>query len=103
METGYELLTVDRKILSAGYLCHEGRWDYASNADFIGIYEETTVITGLLLCLVVLFAQLGVLHYLDRRVAAMPRMSDIAPGQLDDLLIMATEPPEPGAMPGRVT
>lgn len=36
------------------------------------------MITDLLLCLVVLIAQLGVLHYLDKRVAAMPRLSDIA-------------------------
>lgn len=41
-------------------------------------HEETAVITGLLLCLVVLIVQLGFLHYLDKRVAAMPRLSDIA-------------------------
>ncbi|HSP57889.1 MAG TPA: hypothetical protein VLO12_06285 [Halomonas sp.] len=49
------------------------------NADSASAFhEETAVITGLLLCLVVLVAQLGVLHYLDKRVAAMPRLSDTA-------------------------
>jgi len=60
------------------------------------------VITGLLLCLVVLIAQLGVLHYLDKRVAAMPRLSGDAANQLEDSLITATETLEPDVMPGRM-
>ncbi len=61
------------------------------------------MITGLLLCLVVLIAQLGVLHYLDKRVAAMPRLSDDAANQLEVSLITATETLEPDATPDRVT
>jgi hypothetical protein len=55
-----------------------------------------------LLCLVVLIAQLGVLHYLDKRVAAMPRLSGDAANQLEDSLITATETLEPDVMPGRM-
>jgi hypothetical protein len=34
------------------------------------------MIKGLLWCFVILGAQLGLLHYVDRRVAAMPRLED---------------------------
>ncbi|MFY0990195.1 hypothetical protein [Halomonas sp. C05BenzN] len=39
--------------------------------------EDTRMIKGLFWCLAVLFAQLGLLRYVDRRVAAMPRLADI--------------------------
>ncbi|WP_139232949.1 hypothetical protein [Halomonas korlensis] len=55
------------------------------------LHEETAVITGLLLCLVVLFAQLGFLHYLDKRIAAMPRLSDDASQPDDSLLTIAED------------
>ncbi|MCH4563690.1 hypothetical protein MKP05_11175 [Halomonas sp. EGI 63088] len=37
------------------------------------------MIKGLFWCLVVLFAQLALLRYVDRRVAAMPRLADAPP------------------------
>ncbi|MFQ3787591.1 hypothetical protein [Halomonas sp. A29] len=35
-----------------------------------------SVIKGLMWCLTILFAQLGLLRYVDIRVAAMPRLHD---------------------------
>lgn len=37
------------------------------------------MIKGLMWCLAVLFAQLGLLKYVDLRVAAMPRLEDSPP------------------------
>lgn len=37
------------------------------------------MIKGLMWCLAVLFAQLGLLKYVDLRVAAMPRLQDSPP------------------------
>lgn len=48
------------------------------------------MIKGLFWCFVVLFVQLGVLHYVDLRVASMPRLDDAAVGddtvKLPDML-----------------
>ncbi|WP_162622983.1 hypothetical protein [Billgrantia lactosivorans] len=35
-----------------------------------------SVVSGLLWCLAILFAQLWLLHYIDKRVAAMPRLKE---------------------------
>lgn len=41
------------------------------------------MIKGLFWCLAVLFAQLGLLRYVDLRVAAMPRLVDPPPAELE--------------------
>ncbi|MGR4068019.1 hypothetical protein [Billgrantia sp. C5P2] len=35
-----------------------------------------SVVKGVIWCLAILFAQLGLLRYVDKRVAAMPRMQE---------------------------
>lgn len=40
---------------------------------------NVSIVKGLMWCLAILFLQLGLLRYVDLRVAAMPRLRDMSP------------------------
>lgn len=47
-------------------------------------FRDPAMIMGLLGCIAFLFAQLAFLHYVDQRVAAMPRLAELP---VDDMSV----------------